>query len=214
MTTNELRGIAQRLRSRSAATKALPTAPHTDAACSQWARRAEDQEFERMREAFSRHGGLLSGEQLAYALHRRVSPTVALLARGIVARRVVHVVRHARILVPMFQFGSPSLELKEGVGESVAELGQVLDDWEVAGWFAQPTSLLNGAAPVDAFLVDPQAVIRAARAFRLALHMDARLASTTSKASDEEAVSMPAGEPAGDRAVPLRRTSRGHSGFD
>ena len=50
--------------------------------------------------------------------------------------------------------------------ETLYELVDVFDDWEVSCWFAQPNDWLHGVEPAVAMSKDPEAVSLAARADR------------------------------------------------
>jgi len=129
-------------------------------------RPAEDIQMTRMRNVFARHGGMLDGDDAARALRDRASQPVAAIARWIVAREIVHLVHHACILIPMFQFDPQELKLRPGVREAVLELRDAFDDWELCVWFASPNGWLGGATPVDRLAAGPDEVIQAARADR------------------------------------------------
>lgn len=119
-----------------------------------------------MVDAYRRTGGLVSGAEVALLLRRHSRQPLSLLARWIVARRVVSFVWHSEILVPLFQFDRHDMSLRREIGQVVDELADTFDDWELAAWFAQPNSWLQDAAPVELIDVDQPAVLQAARADR------------------------------------------------
>ncbi|HXD07173.1 MAG TPA: hypothetical protein VN680_14045 [Burkholderiaceae bacterium] len=129
-------------------------------------RRIEDRELLQMREVYARHGGLWSGDDIARAMRHRATQPLSVIAKWIVEREVVHLSRHSFILLPMFQFDPMELKLRPGVREVLLELRDALDDWELCAWFAQPSTWLDGAAPVDRLASHAQAVVQAARADR------------------------------------------------
>jgi hypothetical protein len=66
---------------------------------------------------------------------------------------------------PMFQFDA-AMALREPVVRVRAELRQVFDGWDMAEWFVQPNSWLEGRCPLDLLETEPADVLRAARADR------------------------------------------------
>ena len=131
-----------------------------------WHRRLEDRQILQMEDVFARHGGMRSGDDVVRVMRHRASQPLATIAKWIVAREVVQLVRHACILLPMFQFDPQELALRPGVREAVLELRDAFDDWEMCAWFAHPNTWLGGAIPVDRLAADPRGVIDAARADR------------------------------------------------
>jgi hypothetical protein len=58
------------------------------------------------------------------------------------------------------------LSLKPGPGVVLSELNAVFNGWELACWFCQPNTSLNGSRPVDLVDSDLSAVLGAARTDR------------------------------------------------
>jgi hypothetical protein len=119
-----------------------------------------------MVDAYRRTGGLVGGTELALLLRRHSTQPLSLLARWIVARRVVSYVWQSEILVPLFQFDRHDMSLRRGTVQVVDELADTFGDWELAAWFAHPNTWLQGTAPVELIDVDQPAVLQAARADR------------------------------------------------
>jgi len=117
-------------------------------------------------EAFEASGGLIADDELAALLGRSAGQPLSRLARWILNREVVCIPWQLQSVLPMFQFDTRDMSLRPEVVEVVAELSGALDDWDVAIWFATPTSWLEGATPVDAMGVEPASVLQAARADR------------------------------------------------
>ena len=117
-------------------------------------------------QAFRRTGGLLSGDELTFLLRGRSSQPISMLARWIVERRVVSFGWHGEYLLPMFQFDRADMTVRRSVSAILDEFEGTFDDWDLATWFAMPNRWLEDEAPVDALLVDPHAVLQAARADR------------------------------------------------
>ena len=123
-------------------------------------------ELKTMQAAFARTGGLATGDQVAQRLSAHSDQAVSLVARTIVNRRVVTFELRTSILIPLFQFDIRRMRVRSEVSALLLELNDVLDDWDVALWFAQPNDWLQGIAPVDSFLNDPEATYKAARTER------------------------------------------------
>jgi len=119
-----------------------------------------------MANAYRRSGGLVSGTEATLLLRRHSTQPLSLLARWIVTRRVVSYTWQSETLVPLFQFERNDMTVRRDTSQVVDELAGAFDDWELASWFAQPNSWLQGAAPVELIDVDQPAVLQAARADR------------------------------------------------
>jgi hypothetical protein len=141
----------------------LATAPLAETG---WSRRVEDRQRIQMQDAFALHGGMLTGDDVARAMRHRGAQPVAAIARWIVGREIVYLVRHSVIMLPMFQFDPVKFELRPGVRETILELRDAFDDWDMCAWFATPNSWLDGEMPVERLLSDPDSVVQAARADR------------------------------------------------
>lgn len=125
-----------------------------------------DRVFDDVVDGFRMNGGLLDGDALAGVLRDRIAQPVSCIARMIVARRIVSLARGGRTLVPLFQFRDASLALRPEVATVISEFVDVLDDVELARWFATGNAWLAGASPVATISADPDAVQAAARADR------------------------------------------------
>lgn len=126
----------------------------------------EERQVLSMERAFRGHGGLASGEDLSLRLRARCDQPISLLARWIVSRTILSVSWRTQTLIPMFQFDPHDMSLRPSVTQVFGELRDVFDDWELALWFAQPNAWLKDASPVDLLVIDPAAVLDAARADR------------------------------------------------
>jgi len=115
---------------------------------------------------FSKSGGVATGTEVAERLRAAVGQPVSLLARWIVDRRVIVFSFGSVLLLPLFQFDFAAGCVRGGVVPTMAELSGVMDDDEVACWFAQPNAWLHGAAPAQILPSDVGAVLAAARADR------------------------------------------------
>jgi hypothetical protein len=126
----------------------------------------ESRQFLAMERAFSVHGGMASGEEVARQLRQRCDQPISMLARWIVSRTVVSIAWRAQTLLPTFQFDRRDMSLRTPVVQAIAELRDVFDDWDLALWFAQPNAWLKDSSPVDLLAQDDTAVLQAARADR------------------------------------------------
>ena len=130
------------------------------------ARRIEDRQFLLMHRAFSRTGGLITGDEVVQRMRRHTQQPTSALARQIVNRDVVHIAWESQHLLPVFQFEPATMAVRPGITAVVSELADVFDDWCLALWFAQPNAWLGDAAPSDLVVDQANAVVHAARADR------------------------------------------------
>jgi hypothetical protein len=128
--------------------------------------RLEDRQFLEMEQAFRASGGIASGDELAGRLRRCSEQPISVLARWIVERRAVSFPWQSQTLLPLFQFDLSTMTLRPAVIETVCELKDVFDDWDLAMWFARPNAWLSDSSPVNLIEVDAPAVLNAARADR------------------------------------------------
>ena len=122
----------------------------------------EDAQFTAMETAFRAHGGLLHGDDVADLMRERLDQPISLLAKWIATRRIIAIEHRFSMLLPMFQFELARMELRSGCCAVVAELRDVMTDWEVALWFATANARLFGLMPVDVLAFDSRAVLNAA----------------------------------------------------
>jgi hypothetical protein len=125
-----------------------------------------EQEFEAMREAFRRSGGLMQAGDLARLLqeqrHRQSASLAELIGRG----EVFAFTWASRLWVPMFQFDLSALSVKWAPRCVRLELDLADDPWAVAQWFIQPNSWIGNRRPLDLIDTDVREVLNAARADR------------------------------------------------
>lgn len=126
----------------------------------------EERQYREMQLAFHASGGLAGSDELTRLLGKHTDQPVSRLARWIVAREVVSLDWQSCTMLPLFQFELPTMTLRPEVTPVLDELAPVLTEWELALWFARPNGWLGGAAPVDAVIAAPGAVLDAARADR------------------------------------------------
>ena len=115
---------------------------------------------------YQRTGGLARSDEVLFLLRRHTSQALSRLARWIVEQRVVSFEWQGQRMLPMFQFDVADMAIRPGAAVVLEELSGTFDDWELAVWFAEPNSWLQGRIPVDTLGVDPGVVLDAARADR------------------------------------------------
>jgi hypothetical protein len=128
--------------------------------------RRGDRQFVAMLAAYRATGGVARGDDLALVLEHRQQGDFVSLARRIVAGDIFSFSWSGTCWVPMFQLEPRDLTLKRGPRQVLAELGDVLDGWSLAVWFAWPNAWLNGSTPVELIDSHPADVVQAARADR------------------------------------------------
>lgn len=108
-------------------------------------------------------GGLTTGDHLAWLMSDCVEQAVSVVARWIVANRVVCLKTQGQLLLPWFQFDRTSMTLRPEVVAVVDALHEWLDDGGVASWFVTPHTELEGQWPLRALRLYPSAVLNVAR---------------------------------------------------
>jgi hypothetical protein len=91
---------------------------------------------------------------------------ISVLANWIVARAMITIDWRYDILIPMFQIDTRLRALRPGCREIVAELRDVMDDWDIARWFAAGNPWLGGSTPVDMLAPSWREAFHAARVAR------------------------------------------------
>jgi hypothetical protein len=128
--------------------------------------RIQHREFMELARAYAAPDGMASGDEVAGRMRRHCDQPISALARLIVQRRIVSLLWHGQILIPLFQFNASDMSLHPSVSEVIAELESDFNDWEVAQWFAQANAWLRDRRPMDVVAIDGPAVVQAARADR------------------------------------------------
>ena len=155
--------------SAAAASRAVPLLPQRGTPCvaAQAAfRRIEDREFLQMSRVYGLHGGLASGDEVAWRMRRHWDQPISLVAKLIVRREVVSLVWRSQLLLPLFQFTMRDMRVLPVVRDVLCELTGVFDDWEIASWIARPNALLRNERPVDLVSIDDEGLVQAARTDR------------------------------------------------
>jgi hypothetical protein len=118
---------------------------------------------------FIRHGGVRRDSEVEQMLLKHTSQPLSRLAKWIVERRIVTVECAGQRWIPLFQFEFAAMTIRPGVAAAIAELASVMDDAELANWFAMPNALLGGYAPAQMASRGVMALLSAARADRFLL---------------------------------------------
>lgn len=145
-------------------------APPRGAGLAAWPRRMDvaassDAHFIALLNAYRATGGLATGPEIAA---RQPSTGLSTLGRAITARTVISLDWGGQRWLPLFQFEPGDLAVRLPVRALIAELSDVLDDWELADWFVEPNDWLRGAAPLQCVDADFDRVYDTARALRFA----------------------------------------------
>ena len=119
-------------------------------------------------QAFERSGGVWTGTKVELMLRRRTAQPISLLARWIVDSLVISVASRGDYLLPAFQFDLANATVRRPVFDVLEALDGTFKDLDLAAWFALPSEVLDGVAPVDLIELDAQAVVVAAHIERRA----------------------------------------------
>ncbi len=116
------------------------------------------------RSALLNEFGALRSHEVADLAESRASNRAALANRWRAENRLVAVPVRDELLYPGFQFNAEG-KPKPVIGATIDWLRSDphITDWQIALWFATPTSWLGSRRPVDVLDEDPDAVIDAAR---------------------------------------------------
>lgn len=137
---------------------------HHPANVAEFQRRVD--QYAQMQQVYVRTGGLVESGPFVQMLRPGVSQPLSMLAKRLVHRALVHFQWNGRTLIPMFQVCADGIAMRPYLAETLHELVDVFDDWEVAHWFSQPNCLLSGVEPAVAIQEHAEAVFLAARADR------------------------------------------------
>ncbi len=123
-------------------------------------------QFAAIETAYARHGGLLRADELVQQMRGQWEQPLSVLARWIVSRALISLDWHSDILIPMFQIDPCTGGIRPGCQAIVAELKDVMGNWEMVHWFAASDPWLGGLAPVDILPASWRDVFNAARVAR------------------------------------------------
>lgn len=126
----------------------------------------QDDQYREMERSFRANGGIADVDEVTTLLGRHTDQPISVLAHWIVNRDVISFDWRGRTLLPLFQFDLDAMAPRASVTGVIRELVPVLNDWELALWFAAPNGWLDDIAPVDIIDSDAGAVYEAARADR------------------------------------------------
>ena len=125
-----------------------------------------DHQFVAMLNAYRASGGLGRIQEILKMLKSHDEKPDLTLASWILKRKVICFEWRSMTWLPWFQFRPADMDPQPELAPVLAELASVFDPWEMANWFAQPNPWLADCPPVDSLLVNPPAVLQAARADR------------------------------------------------
>ncbi len=123
--------------------------------------------FEEMIGIYSANGGITTADDLALLLKVRNKGNVVSLERHIALRDIVSYEWRNCYWIPLFQFDTLNMDIKQEVRRVTQELSPVLDNETLAMWFTEPNTWLKGRRPVDWIGRHFSDVLCAARAHRL-----------------------------------------------
>jgi hypothetical protein len=124
---------------------------------------SRDEQFVQMLDDYRGSGGLSRSGDISGLLEGAGRQTVGTVGRWMANKAVIHFEWQCLTWLPRFQFDMVARMPRAAVALVVAELGDSLDNWGMALWFAKPSSVLKGRVPADALPADPALVIEAAR---------------------------------------------------
>jgi len=127
---------------------------------------SHDAAFISLLAAFRPTGGMARADDLATQL--RVAE-VGVVARWIVEREVLSIHWNEIYWLPLFQFVKPSMGPCPVMAVILSELSPLLDEWDLAEWFCQPSGWLGDLTPAASLRLSGEAVLQAARADRFAI---------------------------------------------
>ncbi len=119
--------------------------------------------------AYRSSGGTVRGDDLAALLQDHRQGNDVSLARMIGSGSILGFKWRETLWIPMFQFDPIDLSVTQGLREVLRELVGVIDSWQLASWFAEPNSALDGRLPAESLVHDWPSVLRAAHASRILL---------------------------------------------
>ena len=122
--------------------------------------------FAAMQKAFAPSGGLVRADDLVSRLRERGCGDYVSLARMIALGDVCSYEWQRVLWLPMFQFDSHDLAVRQSARMVLDELGNEFRHWALAAWFARPNPWLADRRPVDLMRLNPLAVMEAACADR------------------------------------------------
>lgn len=130
-----------------------PVAQHAD----------RDRQFLFMLAGFRRSGGLSRAHDVSSWLERGDRQHGGTLESWVAHNEVIHFDWQHQNWLPMFQFDMVATAPHVAVGLVLIEFNGVFSNWEIAQWFANPNSALDGRNPAGVLGNDPSLVIDAAR---------------------------------------------------
>jgi hypothetical protein len=115
---------------------------------------------------FRNHGGVAHANDVIDRMRERCDQPMSRLARWIAGRAIVSLELHGEVWLPLFQFDRDNCSIRPEADQVIATLTPAFDDWELASWFVEPNTWLDGKLPVHLILRNAASVLNAARADR------------------------------------------------
>lgn len=122
-----------------------------------------DRLFIELLDAYRCCGGLARRSEVAGRVARRRPDGAAWLEDCLRRRALIALDWHSASWLPLFQFEPSDMSLREAVCRPSAQLGAVMDGWELAVWFVRPQCLLQHRPPLALLDTQPELVMDAAR---------------------------------------------------
>lgn len=116
--------------------------------------------------AYRPTGGVVRADDLSRHVRSEEPGHLTNLARKLVSGSILSFSWRQTLWVPLFQFEVGSSNVNPDVARIMDELTGAFDSWEIAVWFVQPNSWLNGMRPLDMLPSRHEEVLQAARADR------------------------------------------------
>ena len=116
--------------------------------------------------AYRPTGGVVRADDLSRSLRSEEPGHLTNLARRLVSGAILSFSWRQTLWVPLFQFEAGTSTVRPGVARVMDELQGAFDSWEMAVWFVQPNSSLNGLRPLDLLGKQDAEVLQAARVDR------------------------------------------------
>lgn len=128
-----------------------------------------DNGFIALCKAYRASGGVARGTDLAHWMAGRGEGDSRALVVQIVGHQAFSFDWCNSFWVPMFQLSPLQPAWRDGTRQVLAELGTVLDGWQLAAWFVRSNAWLDDQRPLDLLADDAARVLAAARADRFVI---------------------------------------------
>ncbi len=120
--------------------------------------------FMGMLDSYRCSGGLARAQEVFTIYRLQNGSDVATLARWIVKREVISFDWQSKVWLPLFQFNRVHMAPHAGLQPVLDILNTVFSPWEIALWFTQGNTWLEGCTPANSLESRAHAVLHAANA--------------------------------------------------